>query len=580
MGNKRIIDNLSSKAEKELNQLTGRRKVSWVWFFVMLAVYVLGMLLTMRTSGSEDVIFIHGNPIPLRAFTGAFSGLNNLCIVFLVVFFGKPGFIVSMITLLLQFPMLLKGLIVDHVFTNIAGVVSNSLMILTMYLIYHNNSKVEEYQDTLRKQAITDRLTGLPNRFASTEMMDALIAKKEKFALGIFNFRNFKGINNTMGQSIGNEVLQEIASRLGKAADEGDSGTLDFVSSLGGDEFSILIRNYHSDADIVKTLESYKRVIEEKITVEGCDLFLTSNTGYAEFPTDGADSDTLLACAQTALNTAKKSGASAQISRYTSELMSAEKDLELEQKIRSAMENGRLFYYLQPQFDIDHKIRGFEVLARMKDADGSMISPMDFIPAAERMGIIDQVDYSVFRSSAMFFGELVRKTNADITLSINVSVKHMMKNDFLEEIRSVLRESGIPANQLEIEITESIMIDSVEKALRCIDEIRRMGVKLAIDDFGTGYSSLSYLNNFPANLLKVDKSFVDQMNTSETSRKYVAAIISMGHVMNFDVIAEGVEENEQLETLRSIGCDYIQGYYWGRPMPPEEAAELVLKAQA
>ncbi|MBO7703170.1 MAG: GGDEF domain-containing protein, partial [Solobacterium sp.] len=254
MGNKRIIDNLSSKAEKELNQLTGRRKVSWVWFFVMLAVYVLGMLLTMRTSGSEDVIFIHGNPIPLRAFTGAFSGLNNLCIVFLVVFFGKPGFIVSMITLLLQFPMLLKGLIVDHVFTNIAGVVSNSLMILTMYLIYHNNSKVEEYQDTLRKQAITDRLTGLPNRFASTEMMDALIAKKEKFALGIFNIRNFKGINNTMGQSIGNEVLQEIASRLGKAADEGDSGTLDFVSSLGGDEFSILIRNYHSDADIVKTL--------------------------------------------------------------------------------------------------------------------------------------------------------------------------------------------------------------------------------------------------------------------------------------------------------------------------------------
>ncbi|MBO7702819.1 MAG: EAL domain-containing protein, partial [Solobacterium sp.] len=327
-------------------------------------------------------------------------------------------------------------------------------------------------------------------------------------------------------------------------------------------------------------LESYKRVIEEKITVEGCDLFLTSNTGYAEFPTDGADSDTLLACAQTALNTAKKSGASAQISRYTSELMSAEKDLELEQKIRSAMENGRLFYYLQPQFDIDHKIRGFEVLARMKDADGSMISPMDFIPAAERMGIIDQVDYTVFRSSAMFFGELVRKTNADITLSINVSVKHMMKNDFLEEIRSVLRESGIPANQLEIEITESIMIDSVEKALRCIDEIRRMGVKLAIDDFGTGYSSLSYLNNFPSNLLKVDKSFVDQMNTSETSRKYVAAIISMGHVMNFDVIAEGVEENEQLETLRSIGCDYIQGYYWGRPMPPEKAAELVLKAQA
>ena len=146
MGNKRIIDNLSSKAEKELNQLTGRRKLSWVWFFVMLAVYLMGMLLTMRTSSSEDVVFFHGNAIPLRALTGAFSGLNNLCIVFLVVFFGKTGFYVSLLTLVLQFPMLLKGLFVDHVFTNIAGVVSNLLMILTMYLIYHNSIKAEEYQ--------------------------------------------------------------------------------------------------------------------------------------------------------------------------------------------------------------------------------------------------------------------------------------------------------------------------------------------------------------------------------------------------------------------------------------------------
>ena len=580
MGRKHIISNLSKKAEKELNRLTGRRRISWIWFFIILAVYIMGMVLTMRTSGSDEVIFIHGNAVPLRSFTGAFSGVNNLCIVFLVVFFGKTGFLVSMVTLLLQFPMLLKGLVADHVFTNIAGIVSNALMILMIYLIYHNNCRVEEYQDSLRKQAITDRLTGLPNRFASTEMMDALIGKKEKFALGIFNIRNFKGINNTMGQSVGNEVLQMIASRLGKAADEGASGTLDFVASQGGDEFSVLIRGCSSDGDIAETLEYYKRVIEGKLTVEGCDLFLTSNTGYAEYPSDGDDSDTILACAQTALNTAKRNVGSNQICRYTSERMSAEKDLELEQKIRSAMENDRLFYFLQPQFAIDHKIRGFEVLARMKDENGVMISPADFIPAAERMGMIDKVDYTVFRKSAMFFGELIRRTNADITLSINVSVRHMMKNGFMDEIRSVLSESGLPAGQLEIEITESIMIDSVEKALRCIDEIRRMGVKLAIDDFGTGYSSLSYLNNFPANLLKVDKSFVDQMNTSETMKKYVAAIISMGHVMNFDVIAEGVEETEQLETLRNIGCDYIQGYFWGRPMPPEEAAQLLSKAAA
>lgn len=175
----------------------------------------------------------------------------------------------------------------------------------------------------------------------------------------------------------------------------------------------------------------------------------------------------------------------------------------------------------------------------------------------------------------MFFGDLLRKTGAKLTLSLNASVRHMMKSDFLDEIRQLLRDSGIPASLLEIEITESIMIDSVDKALRCIDELRNMGIQIAIDDFGTGYSSLSYLNRFPANLLKIDKSFIDVMNTSDSSRQYVAAIISMGHVMGFDVISEGVEEPEQLETLRDIGCDFIQGFIWGRPLSSEDAEKLV-----
>ena len=153
-----------------------------------------------------------------------------------------------------------------------------------------------------------------------------------------------------------------------------------------------------------------------------------------------------------------------------------------------------------------------------------------------------------------------------------------MKNDFLDEIRSLLRNTGIPPQQLEIEITESIMIDSAEKALQCINEIRSMGIMVAIDDFGTGYSSLSYLNNFPANLLKIDKSFIDKMNTSDSSKQYVAAIISIGHIMGFDVISEGVETEDQLATLNSIGCDYIQGFIWGRPLPQEEAEKLVMES--
>ena len=163
-----------------------------------------------------------------------------------------------------------------------------------------------------------------------------------------------------------------------------------------------------------------------------------------------------------------------------------------------------------------------------------------------------------------------------MVLSVNVSVRHLMKNDFIDEIRSLLELSRIPAHQLEIEITESIMIDSAEKALQCINDIKDMGMKIAIDDFGTGYSSLSYLSHFPANLLKIDKSFIDEMEKSESSKQYVAAIISMGHIMGFDVIAEGVEHNEQLETLRDVGCDLVQGFIWGRPLPKEEVEKLVM----
>ncbi|MCR5011008.1 MAG: EAL domain-containing protein, partial [Lachnospiraceae bacterium] len=163
----------------------------------------------------------------------------------------------------------------------------------------------------------------------------------------------------------------------------------------------------------------------------------------------------------------------------------------------------------------------------------------------------------------------------DITLSLNASVKHLMKSDFMDELKGLLDTYEIPAGNLEVEITESIMLDSADKALACINRIKEMGIKIAIDDFGTGYSSLSYLSKVPADLLKIDKSFIDEMNNSDASKKYVAAIVSMGHIMNMEVISEGVEDDAQIETLREIGCDFIQGFVWGRPLPAEDAEALV-----
>lgn len=547
-------------------------------FIVLLVIYVVLSVFTIKLSRSEEMFLFMGTPIPARSFAGAFSNVANLSLILLVVFYGKVGFAVAMMILAVQFPTLMIQIFLRHVYSSIPGLFSNVVAIVASLLVFFKNRSIEKYQEKIRTQAITDQLTGIPNRFALSELVDALIRQKGRFAVATINLNNFKNINNTMGARTGNEVLREIASRMQKASEEGHTGTEEYVVRQSGDEFTIIIRNYPNADEILRTVTYYKTVLERKMTIDGCDLFLTFSIGYAEYPTDARSVDELMAHANLAMLEARRSSDGTMICRYTPEMSDVERVLQMERKIRYALENDRFVFYLQPQYDVYHHLIGFEALARMMDENGSLIPPGDFIPVAEDTGLVDQIDTVVFRKSAVFFRELIRKTKTDITLSVNVSVKHLMKNDFLDEVREILDASQVPPGQIEIEITESVMIDSVEKALQCINELKKMGIRIAIDDFGTGYSSLSYLNTFPADVLKIDKTFIDQMNSSDSSRKYVASIISIGHIMNFKVISEGVEENDQLETLRSIGCDYIQGFIWGRPLCAEDAEKVVIEA--
>ncbi|MCR5121757.1 MAG: EAL domain-containing protein [Ruminococcus sp.] len=529
----------------------------------------------MLASRSKAQVPFLGGTIPITAFAGVFSAISEICVIFMTFYFGKKGYFTALTLLIIQFPAVMTTTFIQHNRTSLPGIFVNVVSIVAITIIYINNKKMEEYQKKLSYQAVTDILTGLPNRFACGELLRSLVEKGDKFVGVSIDINSFKGINETMGFETGNAVLREIASRWKTIADTGLSGTKDFITRISGDEFFLVIRGYSSDEDILRTIKQYDSVLHNRLTIDDCDLYITASFGYAEFPADAKTKDSIISYADTAMHEVKRSSSSNHILRFTPDMLKTERTLEIEGKIREALENETIFFYLQPQFNMEHKLRGFEALARMKNADGGFISPGEFIPVAEKVGLVDKVDGMVFRKAAMFFGELLRKTGTDIILSVNVSVRHLLKNDFLDEIGNVLRESGVPADKLEIEITESIMIDSVDKALQCIDELKAMGVKIAIDDFGTGYSSLSYLNKFPANLLKIDKSFIDKMNEDDSSKQYVSAIISIGHIMDFDVISEGVEEPEQVETLKEIGCDFIQGFIWGRPLPQEEAEKLV-----
>ena len=562
-------------AEKASDRLYSAAKAPWYGYIAFLFIYILASVLITIVSRSDGTMLINGNRIPLSAFAGVFSSLSNICIIVLVISYGTLGFVTSLVMMLLQFPVILTSILKHNIVGNIPGIFSNTFSIIVSIAIFVNKKRNEKLRVRMAEQAITDRLTGLPNRFACSELFRELIGSQTKFVVVSIDINNFKNINDTMGFDIGNKVLTGIAMLWKNIAESGASGTNDFVARLSGDEFAIIIRDYKSEKDIETAIKKYESSLSNKLNVDGYDLYITASFGYAEYPTDADNIDNLFTFADAAMTELKRANSSEHILRYSPDILKLERTLEIEHKIRTALEKDNVFFNLQPQYDMEHKLRGFEALARMKDENGDFISPGEFIPVAEKVGLVDKLDGAVFRKSSEFFGELLRKYDLDIILSVNVSVRHLMKKDFIEEIKSILQNSNIPPKNLEIEITESIMIDSVDKALQVINAIEEMGVQIAIDDFGTGYSSLSYLNRFPANLLKIDKSFIDKVNDNDSSKQYVASIIAIGHIMGFNVISEGVEEDEQISVLKEIGCDYIQGYIWGRPLPEEQAEKLV-----
>ncbi len=564
--------------EKTLESLARRRNASRWIFILLLALYLLLSVAVRITASSQAVILLAGAPVPLTIFTGVFSTVSNLCIILLVVFCGKAGFIASLAILLLQYPMILHGIISERNFVSIPGLFGNLLTIIAIIIIYLNNRKIEQYQQKLREQATTDLLTGLPNTFANTELIRELIRQNKPFAVVSIDIGGINRINNSMGFDMGNRVLSEVGLRWKQIADEGLSGTRDFVSRINGDEFALIIRGQKSGEDIINTIRQYEEILIRKINIDGYDFSLSGSFGYAVYPFDAGNLDSLVSYSYAAMKEIKRLNNEEHILRFGPEQLNTRDQLILETKVRDALENDLITFNLQPQFDMSHKLRGFEALARMKDREGNNIRPDEFIPTAERLGLISSVDMAVHKKVAAFFSHLIEESGSEITLSINVSVKHMMKSDFTEEIRTFLENSGIPARQLELEITESVFIDSPEKAAHSLRELKKMGIRIAIDDFGTGYSSLSYLHSFPSDILKIDKSFIDDMNTDATSQRYVEAIISLAHVMGLQVVAEGVETPEQLETLRRINCDYIQGFLWGKPLGETEAEALATVA--
>lgn len=438
----------------------------------------------------------------------------------------------------------------------VGGVICN---VIHRYLI-----KLEHNERELYNMANTDALTELPNRRALKDaMQEAVERSKEentKLAIAMVDLDNFKNVNDTIGHEYGDQVLLSISNRWREIMSEND-----FMARLGGDEFAILIDDFQSVSELDEHLHEFMNAVEDKMNLKGNEYYISASIGVAMFPSDTLDESQLLKYADMAMYAAKYQGKK-RLCYYDSMMDNIiESTLHMENVIRRAIQSDAFSLVYQPQYTAeDKKLRGFETLIRLSDSKGKQVSPGDFIPVAEKSNLIIEVDRWVMQNAMREFKTLIAKS-PDVLLSINISATHLLDSSFMDDLDNIMAETEFPARNLELELTESVFVDSLDRAKDVMLEIKKRGIHIALDDFGTGYSSLSYLRELPIDLLKIDKVFVDSIIDDPREESFVAAIISLSKIMKFAVISEGVEEESQLATLRKLGCDYIQGFIWGKP---------------
>jgi diguanylate cyclase (GGDEF)-like protein/PAS domain S-box-containing protein len=424
----------------------------------------------------------------------------------------------------------------------------------------------KQSEERMRHIAQHDALTGLPNRMALLLRLAQLLPEARrhgwKVAMMFLDLDRFKIINDTLGHQIGDELLREVACRLSCVVRE-----TDFVARLGGDEFVIILPGISCAADAAVVAGKAIAALSSVIEANGHELHTSPSIGISVFPDDGPDGDTILKNADTAMYHAKAAGRN-NFQFFASEmnLITSER-LSIEHKLRHAIARNELALCFQPQFDAGSAApTGVEALLRWHHPTEGMISPARFIPVAEETGIIVEIGEWVLVSACREMKRWIDTGLKPMRIAVNVSARQLRRRDFCETVANALTVSGLPAELLELEITESSVMENPQEAILILQRLGGMGVTLAIDDFGTGYSSLAYLKLFPIDHLKIDRSFVADIETDLNDRAIAFGTIALAHSLGLKVIAEGVETEDQLELLRTNGCDEVQGYLMSKPL--------------
>jgi diguanylate cyclase (GGDEF)-like protein len=444
-------------------------------------------------------------------------------------------------------------------------------------LLFLYNTQIEANQERLEFLAYTDTLTGMPNRKMILEQIDLMIDLNREnphhFALVFIDLDNFKKINDSMGHGAGDLLLQQVTARLRKTMDDKD-----LLGRLGGDELAILIRRQISDEKILGDTQELLNLLGNPFRLDDKAVIITASFGIAIWPVDASTSGDLLKAADTAMYKAKAMGKNC-VQFYRKEMKTEVLyKMELENQMIEAFEKEMFFVEYQPIVDVaDQKKASFEALLRWEAPGRGLVSPAEFIPMAEEIGLIGELGEWVLRQACEKIKEVREQYDIDIHIAVNVSAVQMKRPDFLTGVKAVIRETGTPPARLTFEITESVFIGNMAQAIEIIRDLKDFGVMISLDDFGTGYSSLSYLLQLPIDVLKIDRSFIALIEKEEKNNRIVGSIIEMVHGLGIQVVAEGVEEIPQFDFLKDKHCDWIQGYLMSRPLGDVAMAEYLLQ---
>ncbi|MBF0439951.1 MAG: EAL domain-containing protein, partial [Magnetococcales bacterium] len=433
--------------------------------------------------------------------------------------------------------------------------------------VFQDLTAIKRSEEALLFRTYHDSLTGLPNRVLFNDRLRQAIGQAgrsdDKVLTLIFDLDLFKNVNNSLGHTVGDHLLQAVADRLRTFGREGDT-----VSRLEGDSFGFVLREIKNSQDASVVVRKLTDTLSKPFHLDGHELFVTASIGITLYPDDGEDADLLIRNADMAVARSKTAGRNNY--QYYAPAMGAEAErrLILEHNLRQGLEHNEFLLFYQPKVDFrTGRIVGMEALARWLHPKDGMVSPGEFIPVAEESGLILPLGAWALKTACHQTQQWRNAGFPSLKVAVNLSIRQLRQSNFLQEVKDALTESDLPPSALELEVTETLMMENLDENITILKQLKSLGLSIAVDDFGVGHSSLTYLKKLPIDVLKIDQSFVRDLTLDSDDAAIVSAILALGRSLRLKVVAEGVETQDQLEFLRQGGCDEFQGFLFSRPLP-------------